>query len=217
MTLILLGAIIVGAWKGIVILMSCPFYEFRSTLFGGDYYCIKKEEYMNSDIYYKYCRDYSYSDCPIYKHQTSSGCFITTVVCDILGKSDNYELLNRFRYFRDNTLQKDVKYSELLKIYDTVGQFVADDIYNDEDRYNNAKCIYEYGIKPIDKLIEQKKYDEACERYYVMTLGLVNYYGLKHAYNRFSDDNFGYDQGEFDIKNSGHGKVRKLLKEDIDM
>lgn len=193
--------------------MSCPFYDFRSSLFGGDYYCLKKEEYINTDTYSKYCRAYSYSDCPIYKHQESSGCFITTVVCDILGKEDNHELLNNFRNFRDNILQKDKKYEEILKNYDTVGPVVGDAIYKDEDRIKLSLVLYNNILKPINELIKQEKYDEACEQYYVMTLKLINYYGLKHDYNLHVDNNYGYGQDEIDIKNSGHGKVRKLIKE----
>ena len=71
--------------------MGCSFYEFRSGLFGGDYYCIKKGEAVSSDIYYKYCRNYSYGDCPIYKSSSSSSCFITTIVCNILEKNKKVE------------------------------------------------------------------------------------------------------------------------------
>ena len=64
--------------------MSCEYYKFQDGLFGGDYYCIKKEETVSSDIYYKYCRDYNYDACPIYKMSSnSSSCFITTIVCNL--------------------------------------------------------------------------------------------------------------------------------------
>ncbi len=43
--------------------MSCPFYTWNS-----DYYCIKKKERCPDEIYYKYCRNYDYTDCPIYKY-----------------------------------------------------------------------------------------------------------------------------------------------------
>ena len=58
--------------------MSCPFYKFESGgWFGGEYYCIKQKKAVDSDIYYKYCRNYDYNDCPIYKHDSSgSSCYL---------------------------------------------------------------------------------------------------------------------------------------------
>ena len=33
--------------------MSCSYYTFRQ----GDYYCTKKSDYVNEDVYYKYCNE----------------------------------------------------------------------------------------------------------------------------------------------------------------
>ena len=41
--------------------MSCPYYTWRS-----DFYCTKQHNYVNEDVYYKYCRNYDYSGCPVY-------------------------------------------------------------------------------------------------------------------------------------------------------
>lgn len=67
---------------------------------------VKKDCRVDDGTYRKYCRDYNYDECPIYKHQESSSCFITTVACQILGKEDNDPVLNDFRKFRGNILQK---------------------------------------------------------------------------------------------------------------
>lgn len=98
-------------------------------MFGGDYTCIiegsswDKRKALDSDHYRRYCRsDYDFKDCPIYKsHYGSSGsCFITTVLCNVLGLSDNHETLNTLRNFRDNILQKDGCYKEILQVYDSI-------------------------------------------------------------------------------------------------
>ena len=47
--------------------MSCPFYKYID-----GYYCYKKHGEINEDVYSRYCRDYSYSDCPIYKDEKLS-------------------------------------------------------------------------------------------------------------------------------------------------
>lgn len=189
--------------------MACTFYEFKVGLFGGDYYCNKKGCVVNSDIYYQYCRNYDYRDCPIYKQQTSSGCFITTVACQILGLKDNNPILNNLRYFRDHVLQEKEQYYDILKEYDVIGPIVANALMNDKDRQEMAQGLYQYAILPISKLIDQKEYDKAVENYYLMTLMLVNYYGLKHEYNNIKDRD--YDYLEFNPTIAGHG--RKRVKE----
>lgn len=210
--------------------MACRYYYFS----GFDHKCSIKGSYgsiISDSQYSRYCKN-NFNRCSNFditnkvtnknsnnpnNGNNNSGCFITTVVCNILGKKDNDELLHNFRSFRDNVLQKDKKYEEILKSYDTVGPVVGDAICNDKEKNKMAKAIYNSFLMPINKLIKQEKYDEACERYYVMTLGLINYYGLKHEYNEHTDNNYGYNKNEIDIKNSGHGKVRILTNSSVDM
>lgn len=189
--------------------MSCDFYEYQSGFLCGDYYCKIKKDTINSDTYYKYCRGYNYQECPIYIHErnSSSGCFITTVVCNILGKNDDDKVLNNLRSFRDNILVPNKKYHDILKEYDVIGSRVSEFIVNDKDREKMAVGIYENAILPINERINQKDYDTAVEMYYIMTLSLVNYYGLKHDYNRIKDRN--YNNFEFNEKTAGHG-LRKV-------
>ena len=187
----------------------CDFYEWQSGLFCGDYYCKIKKSTISTDTYNRYCKNYNYNNCPIYKENTnSSSCFITTVVCNILGKRDNDELLNNFRKFRDNILVPNEKYHDILKEYDVVGSKVSELIYKDEDKEKMAVGIYINALLPINDRIEEQDYDTAVEMYYIMTLSLVNYYGLKHEYNRIKDKN--YNNYEVNKDTIGHGlkKVR---------
>lgn len=188
--------------------MSCEFYTFKGGLFSGDYYCIKKETVVSSETYYKYCRDYNYGECPIYRHTESSGCFLTTIVCQILGKKDNDEILENFRLFRNNILQPNKKYHDTLKEYDVIGLMLVDCIVNDCDKEKIATSLYDNAMKKINSQIKEKKYDEAVESYYLMTLKLINYYGLKHEYNQIKDNDYGYTN--FNPKTAGHGyKVKR--------
>ncbi len=190
--------------------MSCPYYSFKDGLIGGDYWCDVKNKSVPSSQYSLYCRGYNYSNCVIYKSKngSSSGCFITTVVRDILGKKDDDKLLNNLRGFRDNILQKDKKYAEILQDYDNIGPRIADCLWCDKDAKQMAKGIYNTALVPINQMIINKEYDKACEKYYLLTLSLINYYGLKHDYNHDKDS--GLYEKDFDIKKSGHG--RKLVK-----
>ena len=193
--------------------MSCPYYTFKSgLLFGGDYWCMVHDRSVDQSVYSNYCKDYNYSECSIYKSKNpSSGCFITTVVCEILHKEDNCDLLNDLRSFRDNVLQKDEKYSEYLQDYDNIGPVIASKLRKDNNREDIASTIYTKALLPINDLLKNKEYDKACEKYYIMTLLLINYYNLKHVYNLGKDSgNYAVD---FELETAGHG--RKLIKNKI--
>lgn len=47
--------------------MSCPFYWYNR-----HYACRKSGKDVNEDTYDKYCRNYDYDDCPIYKGNDSA-------------------------------------------------------------------------------------------------------------------------------------------------
>lgn len=189
--------------------MSCPYYTFKSSFFGGDYWCNATNQSVNEDIYYKFCRNYDYDGCNIYKKNTApGGCYLTTVVCGILKKDDNDKALNTLRSFRDNVMQKNEDYKEKLLDYDNVGPIIADCMMRDSDRLKLANFLYDKIILDVASDIENKKYDDAVLKYEVMTLSLINYYGLKHWYNDNRKDNYGVK--DFNPELSGHGvRVKK--------
>ena len=189
--------------------MSCTFYRWNGGVF-GDYWCDKKDCRVDSNTYYKYCRDYNYSDCPIYKMSSSSGCFITTIVCEILGKEDNDQVLTNLRTFRENILKPQEKYHEILIDYDNIGPVIASCIANDPNKEQMAIGLYEIALSKISKQIEEKENDKVIENYINMVLCLINYYQLKHIFNFGKDNN--YDIDYFEAKTAGHGRVLKKQK-----
>lgn len=81
--------------------MSCPFYWYNY-----HYACRKSEKDVNEDVYYKYCRDYDYEDCPIYKQEgNSSGCFLTSACVEAKGLPDDCKELTVLRAFRDGYMK----------------------------------------------------------------------------------------------------------------
>ncbi len=188
--------------------MSCSYYKFSSSLFGGDYWCAKNDCRVDEETYRKYCRDYNYSSCPIFRKVDSSGCFITTIVCDILKKPDDDKIMKNLRYFRDNVLSQNSNNDDILKVYDNIGPVIADKLIKDNDRTKMADGLYNNALVLISEQIEKKDYTKAINNYMVMTLMLINYYGLKSAYAKSSDKNYDYGDGEFDRKVAGHGKRR---------
>lgn len=189
--------------------MSCSYYSWKGGSFFGDYWCNKKDARVDSDTYYKYCRNWDYGDCPIYKHEESSPpCFITTVLCQILGLPDDHETLNALRNFRDNILQKDKQYEEILKIYDVIGPLVADSIRKDANREKLALDLYKLSLLPIVEEIKKQNYTRAIKHYLYMTLSLVSEYNLRNTYNCLQAKNFGIK--DFDQSTAGHGYTRTL-------
>lgn len=168
-------------------------------------YCDTKERWREK-VYCNWNKIYVYeteSACSKMKSRNSSSdCYITTVIHDILGNPDNCEVLNNLRNFRDNILHKEEKYRDLLFEYDTIGPKIANAIENDNDK-ELCCLLYEEKLKPISVMIKEEKYDNAVESYKQMTNGLKVYYNIKENLEKCDD----YDQ----LK-GGHGRVYNMRK-----
>lgn len=153
--------------------MACPYYDFRNS----DYYCTKKSDYVNSDCYYKYCRNWDYRDCPIYKNESSSGgCYISSACVYALGCDDDCYELNLLRNFRDKYLSKQKSgQSEIAEYYRCAPEIVRK-INKLEEKGKIYVEIYNKYIKKCISNIENKKYSDAHSLYKTM------YYELKDKY-----------------------------------
>lgn len=156
--------------------------------------------------YEYYCKNDGY-DCPWYKNAygSGSGCFITTVTCDILGKDDHDSVMEGLRRFRNEIMQNKEEYSSVLKMYDKIGPIVACKLAHDGSRDEKAAELYS-KLEGFVERIQNGEYKTAASGYIRMTLELVSLYGLKEYYRNTRDNNFGYKPGEFDQKTAGHGK-----------
>lgn len=157
--------------------MSCPFYKFESSFFGGDYYCIKQEKTVDSDTYYKYCRNYDYRDCPIYKHLSSSGgCYLTSACTAARGLPDDCYELQTLRYFRDKWLKKQPDGVLLIARYYEIAPKIVAAIDAREDRLDLYERIYQELVFLCVNMIEETKYQDALELYRAFTLQLEKEY-----------------------------------------
>lgn len=154
--------------------------------------------------YYR-CYYYPTDNCSHYKNaESTSTCYVTTVVCDILGYGDNCGVLNTLRDLR-YTMQDDKKYAGLLYEYDTVGPKIAKDI---KEEYNKTKDeemwiqFFNFYIQKSASLYSEGKTEEAVIRYKEMFMSLKEYYGYKELPYIIPQD--------YDLKNSGHGKVKTI-------
>lgn len=145
-----------------------------------DYYCTKVEHTVPYDTYIKYCTSLYYNECSNYKYEKpSSGCYITTVTCDILGLKDDNYYLNILRTFRKNFLQRNSYTLELLEEYDFVGPIIANRIMNDKDKKQIAFQLFKNNIVPISYDIFNGDYDIAIKKYTDMTKELIKKYNLE--------------------------------------
>lgn len=158
--------------------MSCPFYKFESGgWFGGDYYCVKQEKAVDSDIYYKYCRNYDYKDCPIYKHENSSGgCFLTSACTAAHGLPDDCHELTVLRNYRDNWLKHQNDGVTLIAHYYEVAPKIVEAIDKLENRLEIYDDLYFNLVIPCVELIEKGQNEEALELYRNVTLKLEEKY-----------------------------------------
>lgn len=134
------------------------------------------------------------------------GCFITTIVVDILGKPDNCNALEILRKFRSEVMQPNKQYHAYLNHYDTIGPQIARNIENDLNKMEVAKTAYENYILPVCALVLNQRNDEAINLYIEMTNILAHMYQIENTY----DYNVCYSLDE--AKLAGHG--RKLKKTD---
>lgn len=173
----------------------------------------KKTDYYGKDMYFcKENRTYIKLDSHIcssikadskiinsYGSYNPSGCYITTIVCDILGYPDDCELLNTLRDFRDNYMKKNNYQIPLLQQYDELGPHISKGIYNDPNRDIVALDLLKYNLIPCAEEIKNKNYDAAISIYTNMVDELNDIYNL----NSIEVD---YDK-PYDIETLGKARV----------
>ena len=92
-------------------------------------------------------------------------CFITTAVCDHLGKPDDCYELNTLRKYRDSYLLSSDEGTALVEEYYDRAPFLVQVMNMQEDAHAIYKGIYEEYLLPCIKMIENNE-NEACKNLY---------------------------------------------------
>lgn len=151
---------------------NCAHFDKNQKEYWGDRcYCTETRKYKDASE--KAC--YSYVKRPEGGYQPS-GCFITTIVCEILGYEDNCDVLQTLRFIRDNYLKKTEQGRMLLQEYDIIGPVISNEL---------AKCpvidsivlAHKY-ILPCYDLIKQNRYESAVQVY----INMVNELKTRFSY-----------------------------------
>lgn len=151
--------------------MSCPFYWYNH-----HYACRKSGKDVNEDTYYKYCRNYDYDDCPIYKGNDSGGCFLTSACTEARGLPDDCHELTVLRSFRDGYLRSQPEGEAEIAEYYAVAPKVVDAILSKADAAEAFDAIYRELVEPCVAMIERGENVEAHALYRSYVLRLKKYY-----------------------------------------
>lgn len=136
----------------------------------GEYYCQRNHYYVRADS-----PSCSHIDN---KNGSSSGCYLTTAMCNILGFEDDCTILNTLRNFRDDYMTNDDECKPLLEDYDTFGPEIAYRLDQYIEKELVADVMLQMYINPAVECINNDKYDDAVEIYKEMTLGLAQWFGI---------------------------------------
>lgn len=192
---------------------ECTYMDFdKEHDCDGKFWCEKKYEWHYADEAecWRFCQAYSRSSSTAESYrryskdkQSSGGCFITTLVCDIMGQNDNCDVLQSLRSFRNDIMHNHELFRNILLEYDILGPYITRALRMDKESKSVANALYTTSITKVSEFIKKKEYSKAVRLYKEMTNGLVEYYGIKKNINPDYIDNM-------DIKLSGHGRYVKV-------
>jgi hypothetical protein len=188
----------------------------RPQLRGDKYYCSEHHDYytMNDSCraglfggytYNNRVNDKDISDAKklIEKSSSSSPCWITTCVVNILGYSDDCYYLTQLRSLRNNVFQADKQYWYLLAQYDNIGPVIADKLIHEKRPVDFAQVIEGKFLLPLSRLIDTGDFKNAISIYMLMTNYLQTRYQIPDDYY-FNPNDYDFKS----IKECGHGKVK---------
>ncbi|MBQ2952577.1 MAG: hypothetical protein IJE07_03380 [Clostridia bacterium] len=133
---------------------DCPFLKWDNDIgFFGGYRCLRtREKIVEGDSLYKnYCHDYesSYSKCPHFKDDTSSGsCFLTTACVERRGLPDDCHELTMMRKMRDEWLVNQPGGREEIAEYYAIAPCIVAHINARPDAADVWEKLYQEYILP---------------------------------------------------------------------
>lgn len=151
--------------------MSCPYYWWNY-----HYACRKSGKDVNEDTYSKYCKNYDYGDCPIYKGNDTSGCFLTSACVEAKGLPDNCYELTTLRTFRDEYLMNQECGECEIHHYYFVAPTIVENIRKSGHAQKIFEKIYMELVLPCVKMIELSDLDGAHKLYHNYVLALEKQY-----------------------------------------
>ncbi len=139
------------------------------------YYCNKKYRGGYHSLQERGCSDYVVNQS---LQKDNSSCYITTIVCNILGYCDNCELLTSLRNFRENFLRINPKYHDLLIEYDLIGPQISEELLNLKNNKQYCLGLVKYFLIPCTEAIKSGRFDDAIAIYINMVNSLTEEFSV---------------------------------------
>jgi hypothetical protein len=98
----------------------------------------------------------------------SPACFITTAICDILGKADDCDELQTLRQFRNTYMLSDTERRGLVDLYYETAPAIAKRMRENDDRHQEATSLYDEHIAPAVDAIKAGRDEEGMRIYSAM-------------------------------------------------
>lgn len=134
----------------------------------------------------------------------NSGCYLTTIMCKLLGYDDDNYYLNKLRSFRDNVMQTNPNYIPLLLTYDVVGPVISERLANDPEGKTIANTFFNNYISKAVIAINEKEYQSAINIYTAMTKALAEKYNIIIPVMEVRSQ-------DINPTTLGHGRIRKPI------
>lgn len=157
---------------------DCGYLNLKDGNWWGQYYCTMKREYVSPNQ--RVCDSVNMKtyDNGGYK-RSGCQCYITTIVCTILGYPDNCFVLESMRNLRENYMKKYPKYLPILQEYDQIGPTISESIKSEPHSKEFAQELYSRFLTPCSLAISNEMaYEKAIAIYLNMVDMLKQRYGL---------------------------------------
>lgn len=168
---------------------ECIYYCYDS-----GYTCLLKRRKtgyssIDSDTVHRYCWNYQYDDCPMYRKRdeywdswsgcggdSSDGCFLTSACVEAKGLPDDCRELTVLRRFRDAYMRNTEQGQADILDYYAIAPDIVNRIRREEDPLAVFERIYRELVLPCVALIDEGQNEEAYEKYKEYTLMLKSAY-----------------------------------------
>lgn len=108
----------------------------------------------------------------ILQADSNETCYVTTAICESLGKeADCYEL-RLLKDYRDQYMESDPERKEMVDEYYDIAPTIVKRMDRCDNRKELYQDLYDRYLMPCIHEIEDKKYEECCDRYQDMVMEL---------------------------------------------
>lgn len=143
----------------------CSYMDLNDVNNYGECYCSYHGKYYDPDS-----SGCSHNDKESDGKPSSGGCYLTTAMCQILGKEDNCYELNTLRNFREDYMRHTPEGIKLLEEYEIISPPIVTKLLSKNNRKEIANNMLINYINVAIDLIHKKDFEKAINKYKEMVI-----------------------------------------------